>query len=278
MYLRLRTVPGDAANNYNDDIQIRQREAPCDDWRNSMSLIESISRILAWSIGAACIGLTLAPPAAAQAQKTKWFSIDIQPATDSTPTLYLTSTSEGLKLDRYRSGDPTQQWTATQIDYPWAPRVEGHGPLEGITNCTWHGCPFKGHSGGLYKYVNRASGACLAFALVGSVGRAVLQRCSGADNDIPAQTWMWMWGDGNLINGAPPRGEFSPLVSRFRNQNQCLSSSARQRPGKPSALQPDICDDRGGPPWFQRFRFLETAELTCTVHWFWDLCFVQGQR
>jgi hypothetical protein len=98
-------------------------------------------------------------------------TIDIKPATDATKppsdatlALFLTNTSEGVKLEEYRSDDPTQQWTPTQTDYPRAPRVvEGENFLTRLFDCVgdW-GCPFHGESpAGLRKFVNRASGACL---------------------------------------------------------------------------------------------------------------------
>jgi hypothetical protein len=248
-----------------------------------MNLIGSICRTLAWSIATATIGLTLTSAADRYEQKTRWFTIDIKPATDATPALFLTNTSEGIKLERYRSGDPTQQWHPTQSDYPRAPRVTGSSPLlDSVLNllkCVsqW-GCPFTGHGSdySLRKFVNRASGACLMFKSVGSYGRALAfaEPCSGADSDIPQQTWSWRWDDSHLKNGAPPRQEYTPLYGIYRNQGQCLAAVAYTYPNPTgSAMQPNNCV----PEWYQQFRFLETAELTCTVYWFWDLCFVQGQ-
>jgi hypothetical protein len=219
----------------------------------------------------------LALPAAAFAveKTTKWFTIDVMPPDNSSPPLFLTNTSQGVKLERYRSGDPTQHWTYVHLYYPTAPPVTGTWPGEDFIKCGFGGCPFRGGGEGLRKYVNRSSGKCMAFHPAKPAGQLWAIPCSQVDAEIAKQVWWWTFGDTSVALYGPPR-EYTQLQGIFQGQSQCVQA-ASQTPPLPAgvALVPGACGQVGGEPWYQRYRFLEAASVTCKRDFDWQLCLAQ---
>ncbi len=217
--------------------------------------------------------LGMATGAQAYQQTTRWLTISIKPPDDNTPPLFLTNTTAGVKLDRYHSGDPTQQWAAVQTDYPTAPRVTGHGPLDGLLNCTFSGCPFQGHGGDVRKFVNRASGACLAFTAIDKHKLTHVEPCSANDDAVARQAWQWTFAADEVHQGVPPADLYTRLASLFQGSPKCMASTAKQASALlGSELQASACDGQ----WYQQFNFLLAAELACTTQWDYNICFVAG--
>lgn len=232
----------------------------------------ALVRYLAFAVLAT---LALSEPALAVEKTTKWFTIDVMPANNGVPPLFLTSTGQGVKLDRYRSGDPTQHWTYVHLYYPTSPPVTGTWPGGDFVKCNFGGCPFQGNGEGLRKYVNRASGACMSFRADNTSGQLVTVPCSQQDAQIAKQVWWWTFGDTSVALYGPPR-EYTQLQGIFRGQAQCVQA-ASQTPPLPAgvALVPGACGQIGGEPWYQRYRFLEAASVTCKRDFDWQLCFAQ---
>ena len=218
--------------------------------------------------------LILSDPALAVEKTTKWFTIDVMPPDNGTPPLFLTSTGQGIKLERYRSGDPTQHWTYVHLYYPTAPPVTGTWPGEDFVQCR-AGCPFQGNGEGLRKYVNRASGACMAFRPGGTAALLTTVPCSQQDAEIARQVWWWKFGDTSVSLYGPPR-EYTRLEGTFQSQPVCVEAASQATPLSAGvALVPGTCAEIEGEPWYQRYRFLEAASVTCKRDFDWQLCFAQ---
>ena len=201
-----------------------------------------VSRVLAGLVLALIV--MAASSASAYDQRTRWFSITVQ-ASPSSPPLFLTNGSNGVTLERYRSGDPTQMWVITHEDYPGAARVTGPGIGRCLAEAGW-GCPFLGNGGSTLKIVNRASGGCLSFA---SNGTVVTSPCT---NISAAAIATYLVG---LLNGG----------------TRCLTGNGVVG----AALTPTNCNPAEFGPT-QSFRAQMSAEFTCTTQWDYNLCFVQA--
>ena len=210
----------------------------------------------------AMLALLCAPAAHAVDKTTRWYSINVQPATEASPRLFLTNGRKGVTLERYRSGDPTQMWAATQSNYPNAPVVEGEG-LDLVECVLQWGCPFEGHGGALVRFVNRASGGCL---MVGARG-AYAAPCDGGVR-VPRQKWQLMYSPREMV------GTYSPIIASG-NDISCLSATARDGEAVAGGvLQPQGC----GQHWSQNFSLLVSADVACTTSWDYNLCFAEGQN
>ncbi|HKY95872.1 MAG TPA: hypothetical protein VJL84_11235 [Kiloniellales bacterium] len=218
--------------------------------------------------------LTLPTAGLAVEKTTKWFTIDILPADNGSPPLFLTSTSQGIRLERYRSGDPSQQWAYVHFDYPTAPRVTGGWELTGQLDCADAKCPFTVGTPSPRKFVNRASGACLAFRKEGSQERVLTVPCSSQDQEIRRQIWLWFYQDGDLGPDGPPRGTYTPLWAFHGNNIRCLEAGFKAKPNAQSSdLVPGSCANP--PPWYQSYRFLLATSIACKVDFDFQLCFAQ---
>lgn len=207
------------------------------------------------------LALFYAPAARAVDKTTRWYSINVQPATEASPRLFLTSGRKGVTLERYRSGDTAQMWTTTHPDYPYAPRVEGEGPelLECVLQ--W-GCPFEGHGGALVRLVNRASGGCLMVSARG----ASTAPCDGGVH-VPRQKWQLLYSPREMV------GAYSPIIASGRDVS-CLSATAKAG----EAVTGGVVQSQGcGQHWSQNFTLLVSADVTCST-WDYNLCFVEGQN
>ncbi len=199
-------------------------------------------------------------------QKTGWYTVRVMQPNDASPVLFLTQTSNGLRLQRYRSGDPTQMWAIVQPDYPTSPAVTGHGPLEGIIDKCFNTfppqCDFQGHAGeGLdVRLVSRSSAWCVA---VGAT-RATAIACSNSGNEAG-------WERLNASISSSATG-----FTSFKTKNgKCLAANTDDSYADGMRLRAIGCNDAA--QWQGQFIANMAAELTCRTDWDWNLCFVEGQ-
>jgi hypothetical protein len=150
-------------------------------------------------------------------QKTTWFTIRVMPPDESSPHLFLTQTSNGLRLERYRSGDPAQMWAPVQQDYPTAAPVTGGSPISDLfAECfgsAGYGCGSDGRSAAYLRLVSRSSGRCVAIG----ASRATTTECSNTDQN--QKSWQEL-----LI--LFPLDQTAFVAARFitRNKN-CLAAN-----------------------------------------------------
>jgi hypothetical protein len=201
-------------------------------------------------------------------QTTRWYSIRVSPASDASPPLFLTNGSDGVTLERYRSGDPTQMWAITNEDYPTAAAVTGGGGLGGGSNVSclaeagW-GCEFRADAGDVIRLVNRASGGCLMF---GRNAGAVTAPCLHADNGGERQKWQ--------VPHNIDAGLYAPLRGLTQGRTRCLSAADRNDGATSSATVASNCSS-ASYEWFELFLGQRSATFTCTTDWAYNLCFVQ---
>lgn len=211
--------------------------------------------------------LLFAGAASAVDQATKWYTIRIQPPDESSPHLFLTQTSNGLRLERYRSGDVTQMWAPTQPDYPTAAAVTGGSPISGIIDDCFNtfppACDFQGHAGVEVKIVSRSSGKCIA---VGAT-RATTVECANTPNE---SNWerLTAFASFQELAGAG----FTQLWTKSGN---CLVANTADAYGESMRLKAVPCGSVND--WSKGFTANLAADLTCRVDWAWNLCFVQGK-
>lgn len=210
--------------------------------------------------------LTTATESQAFEQRTGWHTISVMPPNDSSPRLFLTQTSNGLRLERYRSGDPTQMWAIVQPDYPTGAAVTGEGPLDGIINDCFNEFPFKcdfqGHAGeGIdVRLVSRSSALCVA---VGAT-RATAIACSNKSNEAG-------WERLNASIGSSITG-----FNSFKTKNgNCLVANTEDSYADGMRLRAVACGQSS--EWQTQFIANIAADLTCRTDWAWNLCFVEGQ-
>jgi hypothetical protein len=200
-------------------------------------------------------------------QKTKWYTIKIQPPDDSSPHLFLTQTSNGLRLERYRSGDVTQMWAATQPDYPAAAPVTGSGPLTGMIDDCFNtfppACDFQGRAGVEVKIVSRSSGKCIA---VGAT-RATTAQCANTANE---SSWerLTAFSSFKELAGAG-------FTSLWTKSGNCLVANTDDPYGPSMRLKASPCSNVND--WRMGFTANLAADLSCRVDWAWNLCFVEGR-
>ncbi len=237
--------------------------------------------LLAACVAAAALG-GLAGSASAANTTTTWYSIDQQPASASSPAQFLTATSTGqVTLDRYKSGEPRQQWTPVYPEWPASPRVTSNHPLadffETVADCVvnW-GCPFSGSAGGSYsgyprKFVNRMYAACVALVPTGSVTtRVSVERCSLGSSVVKRQLLSWGFSNHEVKNGVPRR--YTGLFGmRGGTQGRCLDAAGGSNaPGTNAAAL--ACGTVQGQDWRQQFRFLQSGSATCKRNYPGTLC------
>jgi hypothetical protein len=210
---------------------------------------------------ASLISFAIATPSQSFEQKTGWYTIRVMPPNDASPLLFLTQTSNGLRLERYRSGDVTQMWAIVQPDYPTGAAVTGSGPLSGIFDKCFNSfppsCDFQGHAGVEVRLVSRSSGWCVA---VGS-SRSTAVECSQQPNEAG-----WERLSAYLLGGA----------TGFKTKNgNCLVANTDDAYGDGLRVRAVSCSQSSG--WSGEFVTNKAADLTCKTQWDWNLCFVEGQ-
>ncbi|MEO6012697.1 MAG: hypothetical protein ABIQ30_03800 [Devosia sp.] len=211
-------------------------------------------------------------PASAFDQTTRWYSIVVQYGSDTQPPLYLSNGSTGVTLERYRSGDVTQQWALMQPDYPTAPAVTGSGPnpLGAIYDCIVNkGCPFSGHAttGATLKIVNHASGGCLILQKSG----AKTSECQSTGSTSDKQKWGSVYKTSELRDG-----NYTALGASSGAGSCLTADGARNKSPDFLRVGSGPCG-RGGYSWPQLYTIQLAAELTCKTNWDWQICMVEGQ-
>jgi hypothetical protein len=213
-------------------------------------------RIAVKMLAALVMLLAFASIAEAFDQTTRWYSLNVETAPNGRP-LFLTNTPDGVKLQPYRSGDPTQMWAIVQPDYPTAPAVTGSGigPSDCIST-SGIGCPFAGHASVLTRIVNRGSGGCLLFQGSG----ASTSTCTTLNAKTAAkQKWQYL------------RGAASET---FFTAHRCLTAVSSRYDPDNLAVAPSDCH---GDAWITYFAIQMSGEISCHTDWPYNLCFVEGQ-
>jgi hypothetical protein len=232
------------------------------------SIALSARRLLA-AAAIALAGLALlGGPAHASTRTTTWYTLNVAAPSSSSPGLFLTTGPNGtIALERYVSGAPHEQWTPVYPEWPGAPTVTGHGPLEGFSECFTHwGCPFHGHGGGVRKFVNRLNGQCLTFRAGPDKSTiARLNRCTGYAPRVTDQTFEWLFSDAEMTPTVP---RYETAIAQMRNgRPTCLTVPSNSRGVRLSASR---CTPEAG--WRQEFRFLEVDQETCEIGVTTNIC------
>jgi hypothetical protein len=208
--------------------------------------------------------LGLSAPAQAFDQKTQWFTMMVKQASDSAPPLFLTNDSDGVMLERYRSGDVTQMWTTVDVDYPTIPRVTSSSGVDigGVFGCLAHvlsgGCPFSVTVGVVAKVVNRASGGCLVF---GPHYYAITKPCLVNSPNEGYQLWRVV----------SPANSFTSFRGSSGDGN-CLASQASARTHEGLRAVADGCN-KTAPGGSTLFVLQLAADLTCKTDRYFHICF-----
>lgn len=196
---------------------------------------------------------------------TKYYTINVSAPTPSSSGLFL-APRDGYRvtLNRYLSGDVSAQWTPVWAGWPANAPVTGHGPeiLSEVAGCLRHfyeGCPFQGHGELLppVKLVNRASGKCLTIGHPWRGDGTPVHQVHCVPNTGPGlsdQVWEL-----NLPSLPNNRLE-TQFVQVKRHVARCLSVSGGQNV-LTAPLKAWTC--RGWHPFYQRFRTLLAAQVTC---------------
>lgn len=214
-----------------------------------------------------------ATPAHAETRTTSWYTIDV-PAGVSDRGLFLTTgADDGVELGRYVPGAPHTQWTPVYQQWPGSIPVTGHAPLEGITGCSFGGCPFTGTGGTPRKFVNRLTGRCLTFLPTadGKGTTVQLRRCQASGQRQRDQLVGWGFNDGEVGGPSGMPRFFTHLAhQRADRQTRCLAMTTTKT-GRTARGVGSRCDTRASAP-HQRFRFLRVAQVTCDIGVTTNLC------
>jgi hypothetical protein len=215
------------------------------------------------AVVAALLPLLATTQAEAIDRTTPYYTIRIMPADAASPHLFLTHTSGGLRLERYRSGDLSQMWTVTQPDYPTGFGTAPFGTVEGqFAECfdtssssdAAASCDFRAHAGAEYRLINRLTGQCITVGATRAVGSA----CSNTGNN---PTWQRL---GSVITFADQVAIKMPFMTIQNKNGRCLGANRDD----PARLLADNC---GGNT--TQFTAQPVAEASCKVDWEWELCF-----
>ncbi len=249
--------------------------------------MRSFRRIATAVAAAALAGLAVTASAQAGVQTTtKWFTIDVKPATPSSPALFLAThdrfSDARIETKRYQSGDPDMQWTIVGTSYPAAPDLEGAPNFASILidafTCGHDGgigCDFQGSATARVKLVNRGSGHCISVP-------ATWTRNGNATPLIAADCWRER--ERQIWTVAPAyAADYMPL-SRSRTQNPGVQFCADVNKGNArdhrryvnSRLQMWRCNTPADAN--QRFRFLQAGSATCTTQTYYEICGVRDRR
>ena len=211
--------------------------------------------------------LLIVSPSSAYDQRTRWYSVRVVPPNPEAKHLFLTQTSNGLRLEPYRSGDVSQQWAGVQPDYPTAAAVTGGGSVSDIFGECLNAdllpdCDFQGQGGATIRLVSRSSGRCIA---VGAT-RATAINCSQDANEVGWQRLKITYGLNSI--------EASSVTFKTAAGN-CLTANTDDPYGQSVRLKATACGQ--STDWSVRFTAQVAADLTCRTDWDWNLCFVEGQ-
>ncbi len=212
---------------------------------------------IAWRLIAFALLLIVASPLQAFDQTTNWQTIATPPLWENGRPLFLTRTSQGVKLEPYRSGALEQLWAVVWTSYPNAVDVDFD---ESILSClSWPLCEFHGHAAIIVKLVSRTSGGCLVFD--GSI--ATTAPCSNAAGAMKKQSW-------NIAAGRAAIDAHETI----ENRETCLAGF--NIPDNLKTFYAGLSKCNGEP----RMRFvIQAAEsLSCQTDWNYNLCFIPGKN
>lgn len=208
--------------------------------------------------------VALATAAHAYDQKTRYFTIRVLPPNDNGVHLFVTQVSGGLRLERYRSGDARQMWTAADRDYPTAPTVTGGSPYESFLECFTGACGFKGNavSPPSVRVVNRSSGRCLALGAT----RAIPIECANTDNNPTEARWQRLEAFNDITR--IPAGDFTSFATAGGN---CLAANSDEEYADGMSMRSVPCGENLN--WTKLFATNFVAAVSCRSDWDWQLCF-----
>jgi hypothetical protein len=227
--------------------------------------VKKLTAALAVTIVAA---LGLATVASAGQVHSRFYSIDVQADSPGALSLFLTGHPDGtLDLQRYRSGDLSQQWVLAQTMYPHVPDVTGSGPLTDFFEAFWDcvsnvGCPFSGHAtnGSAWKVVNRLTGQCITSSYVNNaMQRARMANCAPSGQTMIDQVFGTEFDPASYGTGLPRSYTF--LSQTHGQYSDCLGMELAQYTAGQHVRSGQCVTT---VPW-QHLRFLETADVTCTT-------------
>lgn len=214
-----------------------------------------------------------ATPAHAETRTTNWYTIDVPAGVSDRGAFLTTDTDDGVSLDRYFPGAPHSQWTPVYQQWPGSIPVTGHGPLEGITGCTFSGCPFTGAGGTPRKFVNRLTGRCLTF-LPTADGRGTtveLRGCTASGRRQKDQLIDWFYTDAEVSGPSGIPQLYTPLAhQRADRQVRCLSMFRPKNRRTVRGIGSRCV--QGSTAIHQRFRFLRVAQVTCDIGVTTNIC------
>lgn len=211
--------------------------------------------------------LASATGASAYDQETRYFTIRVLPPSDDGAHLFVTQTSEGLRLERYRSGDTAQMWAVAPEDYPAAPAVTGEaeGGWQFFEDCfTQFPCGFDGSATRppLVRLVNRSSGRCIAIGAT----RAVPIECANASNNPTEAGWQRL--EAFEAVSQLPGGNFTSFST---GKGSCLAANSDEEYADGMHVRAVECGENMN--WAKLFTTNLVATVTCRTDWYWQLCF-----
>jgi hypothetical protein len=228
--------------------------------RTRLAALLASSALLA-AAGMAVLAGASASAAAADTFNTTYYTINVKAPYTGAVTLFLASTAgDNVRTARYKSGDPTLQWTATYPEWPATAPITGTAGF-GSGSCSLSGCSFSGHGDSPpLKLVNRATALCLTRGFRAGHGvRAVLLPCvSRAGSARDAQTWRLRDIFAGEIQGALPR-KYTDVAQRRGSRFEYLDFAFIQyAPGTSLTTSRNIKSS-----WSGDYRFLRVAEVSC---------------
>jgi hypothetical protein len=213
--------------------------------------------------------VAVSPTPAPPTTHSTYYTLDMQPPGTAGPSLFLTATSTGkVMLQPYVSGELRQQWAPVWPTWPRTPDITSSDPFSDfagafvscILGAPSGGCPFHGATGSPRKFVNRMYAMCLTLSVPGEAFYARVKPCGrNATANVP-QTFSWGFTDAEVAAGVP--AAYTPIAGTRGGKVRCLEGKYdRHLPDTEAQSAP--C--RSPLPFRQQFRFLEVADVTCTL-------------
>ena len=237
------------------------------------------------------LSLVIAAPAGAAERTTPYYTIDHKQRIAASPFYFLTARANDHRkdpkvyLNRYRSGDHSQQWTPVYSEWPNSPSVSGSaGDIFCDVFCPdfqGQGSPSQGtpppptQFGDPYpfKLVNRASRKCITVVAFprdrppssGGITQLVQAKCTNQTTVRDRQIWKadyatWARGKGSFYERLHNRS--------YAGKARCLDTANYQQ--TPVPLQ--TLDCRSPAVWHQQFRMLKVDQVTCPVNYPGTVC------
>jgi hypothetical protein len=226
-------------------------------------------RILILAVLAVSAFAGLTSVAGAATKTTTWSTINVASPSAGEAGLFLsTGPGDRVVLERYVSGAPHQQWTPVYPQWPGAPVTTGDSPFSGFLACFKNfRCPFSVTIATPRKFVNRLTGRCLTLDNEGGTVLATIERCRWQGSAMREQVIEWGFSDYETRTGTP-RTE-TPLVRSRKGGAGCLTVEG---PANTRMTGLRVLPCTSPSAWFQRFRFLQVASVTCTPGTAFGIC------